>query len=239
MTKKLKKPPVIGITTYGRNKANEFCLQTAYIDAVRSAGGVPILLPPGDEHPDIVLSLLDGLILGGGGDIAPALYQGEHHPQVYSVDHERDAFELTLAKIAIESELPILGICRGLQVLTVAGGGDLIVHVPDLFGREVTHRMEEPNRPAQHEVVLTSDSRLLEMFKLDTVTVTSWHHQAVRSLPDNWRLAAHAPDGVIEAIEHESHPWAVAVQWHPEMSPDDPLQHRLFHQLVEAAIASR
>jgi len=239
MTKKSEQPPVIGITTYGRNEAKEFCLQAAYVDAVRSAGGIPILLPPGEDHPRIVSQLLNGLILAGGGDIAPELYDGDRHPMIYSIDPERDRFELAMANMAMEYELPVLGICRGLQVLTVASGGDLVAHVPDQFGIEVSHRCEQPTRPSQHDVQLVPGSLLSELFKLPKVTVTSWHHQSARSLAGGWQLAAHAEDGVIEAIEHQGHPWAVAVQWHPEMSPNDPLQHRLFHQLVAAAIENR
>lgn len=232
--------PVIGITTYGRNAHNEFSSQTAYTDAVRLAGGIPVLLPPGELYAEHLLPSLDGLILAGGGDIEPDIYKGKAHPMVYSVDRERDTFELKLSQLALAHKLPILGICRGLQVLNVASGGDLVVHVPDVFGTDIFHRLEEPRRPTKHTVQVVPLSRLAKAMGTTTIHVASWHHQSVQAVPPGWQIVAYAPDGVIEAIEHEQHPWAIAVQWHPEMSAvDDPSQAALFRALVKAAVTHK
>jgi len=228
-----KKSPIIGITTHSRNEAGELCLPGTYVDAVQLAGGTPILLPP--NQPEQILNILDGLIFTGGGDINPVLYGGEAHPTVYAVDPDRDEFELALAKLALTSQIPILGICRGMQVLNVATGGDLVSHVPEVYGDAVAHRLDHPRRPTQHDVQVFSTSRLAQILGTETLTIVTWHHQAVRTFSTCWQLAAQASDGLIEALEHQHHPWAIALQWHPEMSAQDPAHLKLFQSLVEAA----
>ncbi len=250
--------PVIGITMYGKNGAGDYCLQSNYVKAVRDAGGIPLLLPPGDLHPCILLSKIDGLILAGGGDIEPQIYNGSDHAAVYAVDPERDRFEIALAKLALSQNMPILGICRGLQVLNVVEGGDLVAHVPDRYGMTIAHRNEPETKTFEiksleinfeikspetkgtiHKVEVKPDSKVAIALGLltDTTTteVTSWHHQAIQNVAPNWQIVAEAPDGVIEAIEHKTHPWAIAVQWHPEMAINDLGQQGLFKALIKAS----
>jgi putative glutamine amidotransferase len=227
--------PVIGITMYGKNVTGDYCLQSAYVNAIRNAGGIPILLPPGEEHPQILLSKIDGLILAGGGDIEPQIYNGKAHDAVYAVDPERDRFEIELAKLAIDRNIPILGICRGLQVLNVAEGGNLVAHVPDRFGTAIAHRNEIETKCTLHKVEVKPHSKVAIALGVTTTEVTSWHHQAALNVASNWHIVAEAPDGVIEAIEHKTHPWAIAVQWHPEMACNDLNQQGLFQALVQAA----
>lgn len=238
MTKQLK-APLIGITTYGQNEASAYTLPSSYTDAVRAAGGVPILLPPGEPNATAILERLDAIIFSGGGDIDPAAYSGAQHPTIYSVDTERDRFELTLAQQALKIDIPILGICRGLQVLVVACGGTLITHLPDEYGTTLKHRLDlSPTQryPIHHSVQILPGSRLATITGKTELDVVSWHHQAARSLPPGWRVVAHATeDGVIEAIEHQNCFWALAVQWHPELSADDIAHERLFRALVDAA----
>ncbi|MDZ8227624.1 gamma-glutamyl-gamma-aminobutyrate hydrolase family protein [Nostoc sp. ChiVER01] len=238
MSRKSRKP-LIGITTYGRLAPLPFSLPSEYIDAVRASGGIPILLPPGEVEQAQLLDSLDGLIISGGGDIDPACYNGFVHPTIYSVDRERDAFELQLGKFALERHLPILGICRGLQILIVACGGTLIPHIPDVYGTSALHRLEpEPGRrlPTEHLVRIDVESLLADCLQNSHISVVSWHHQAVDKVPPGWRVVAHAwDDGVIEAVEHEQHPWAIGVQWHPELSILNHSHQRLFQALVQAA----
>ncbi|MDX2100372.1 MAG: gamma-glutamyl-gamma-aminobutyrate hydrolase family protein [Leptolyngbyaceae cyanobacterium bins.59] len=230
----LTRLPRIGITTYGQNDLNCFYLPRAYVEAIRRAGGLPMLLPPGETNLEAILATVDGLLLPGGGDINPMLYGGSDHPAIYNVDPERDAFELPLAQLALQRDIPILGICRGLQVLSVVSGADLVAHVPDEFGSLVIHRAER-TQPTQHPVDLLSGTRLVRLMEQSTLMVNSLHHQAVREVPPGWQVAARAADGLIEAIEHRTHPWALALQWHPELSPDNLLQCRIFQAFVAAA----
>ena len=233
--------PLIGITTYGLNEHNQYHLYASYLFAVRKAGGIPVLLAPGEEQVDVLCDRLDGIVFTGGGDINPVTVGGKPHPTIYSVDDERDSFDLALATKALESTIPILGICRGMQTLhLVSGGKPLISHVPDHFDGTILHRQEPPNvkvraQPTHHDVKLVPDTLLATIMESDTISVVSWHHQAVPMVPDGWVLCGAAPDGLIEAIAHQNHPWAVAVQWHPEMSIDDGYQLKIFRAFVEAA----
>lgn len=144
-------PPTIGITTQRQDEAGHYYSPAGYANAVRRAGGVPILLPPGEPEPAILLKVVDGLVFTGGGDLAPATYNATSHPSVYGVDRERDTSELALAKLALASDIPVLGICRGLEVLMVASGGDLVQHLPDEFGETIRHRLALL-RPSEHPV---------------------------------------------------------------------------------------
>ena len=227
--------PLIGLTTYGRGADNRYTLPADYIDAVRRAGGVPLLIAPGESRVEAILDVIDALVLSGGGDIDPSRYDGKRHDTNYSIDQERDTLELELARRVIDSRIPTLGICRGAQILNVVQGGKLIEHSPDEVGVKVLHRAP-PREPVTHGVKLKTGSRLAKILGRDQFDATSWHHQALRGAAAGFDAVAHAPDGTIEAIEMPSHPWMIAVQWHPELSAaSDPLQQKLFDALVEAA----
>lgn len=229
--------PLIGITTYGRNEYNAFTLPTEYVDAVRRAGGIPVLIPPGEEQLIALLGRLDGLILSGGPDVDPEHYDGLPHRMVYGIDPERDAMELALARLVATGDQPTLCICRGAQVMNVALGGTLIEHLPDLVGDQVTHR-DERNIWAVHAVQVDAASHLGTLLATPQMTSNSWHHQAIRQVANSLSVVATAPDGTIEAVEKRDHRWLIAVQWHPEATAmHDPLQQRLFDALVEAASA--
>jgi putative glutamine amidotransferase len=227
---------VIGISAYARDgKPPAFSLPCGYVDAVRAAGATPVMLPPGETEPERLLDLVDGLVLAGGGDIAPAAYGGEPHETVYLVCAERDAFEFALARaILVRTDVPVLCICRGMQVLNVVCGGTLHVHIPDRFGDRVSHR-HPPRVPAQHAVHVEPESRLAGILAATNLDACSWHHQAIDRVGEALRPVAWAADGVIEAIEHRAHPWCIGVQWHPEMQLDAPASQRLFAALVAAA----
>jgi putative glutamine amidotransferase len=140
-----------------------------------------------------------------------------------------------LARHLVTQDMPLLGICRGTQVINVALGGTLIEHLPDVMGEAVLHRAP-PRVPVEHEVAIEPASRLASIVGESRLTAASWHHQAIRQPGTGLQVVAHAPDGTIEAVEKPGHPWLIAVQWHPELTAaDDPLQQRLFDGLVEAA----
>jgi putative glutamine amidotransferase len=235
----MNQPPIIGITTYGRVDDQRFYLPAEYVDAVRRAGGIPVLLPPGEPHQNVLLSLVDGVIFSGGGDIDPSYYQGQPHTTIYRLDPERDQSELKLVKLVVSEGLPTLNICRGAQVLNVALGGSLIEHLPDEVSGEVTHRAD-PSGYVHHPVVIEADSHLAQIMGYSEVNSASWHHQAVRQIAPGLKVVAQAADGTIEALEMPEHPWLVAVQWHPEsIAADDPAQQRIFDELVRAAAKRR
>jgi putative glutamine amidotransferase len=228
-------PPLIGLTTYGRDENNRFYLPAEYVEAVRRAGGMPVLLPPGEPYWKELFLQIDGLLLTGGGDIDPGLYGGIRHETIYNLDPKRDRGELELAREAVASELPTLGICRGAQVINVALGGTLIEHLPDVVGDAVPHR-NPPRLPTRHTVEVTVGSRLARILGQTELSPASWHHQAVRTAAPKLEIVARAPDGTVEAMEMAEHPWLTAVQWHPELTAaDDPVQQSLFDSFVQAA----
>lgn len=234
MNPKPMTPPIIGITTFNYKPTGNFYSPAGYTQAVQSAGGIPVLLPPVQSDLDVLLNRIDGLIFTGGGDVDPELYNGSPHPTIYGIDPERDRAELGLAKLALAKQKPILGICRGLEVLMVASGGDLVPHLPEEFGEDILHR-EDMLKPSQHTVQIYPDSRLSRIMGEEELTVVSWHHQGVRTIPPGWQIVAKATDGLIEALEHEQHPFAIALQWHPELSPSDSRHLSIFQALIQAA----
>jgi putative glutamine amidotransferase len=229
--------PLIGISSYGRaGERQTFSVPCEYVDAVRMAGGVPIVLPPVEGETPEGLDAVAGLILPGGGDVDPAYYGGGHHDANYGISQERDHFELTLARVALSRrKLPLLCVCRGMQLLNVALGGDLIAHIPDRFGETVVHRTPQL-KPVAHGVRLDPHSRLAALLDGTELVVQSVHHQAVGRLGEGLRPVAWSEDGVIEALESDRHPFVIAVQWHPELDAlSDPRPMRLFEELVAQA----
>jgi putative glutamine amidotransferase len=230
--------PLIGITTYHRERSgrHRFQLPTSYVDAIRAAGGAPVLLPPGDPSPAELLEPLQGLVFAGGGDVHPTRFAAEPHPHSYAMCDERDAFELALMDAALQRALPTLAICRGAQLLNVLLGGDLIGHLPDDVGEQVVHRTSTLVH-ARHEVRLDPASRLAAIYGKEQVEVASWHHQAVGRLGRGLRPVAWAGDGVVEAVELEGAPALVAVQWHPEIDAAEGVSEPLFVSFLAAARA--
>jgi putative glutamine amidotransferase len=225
--------PVIGISTYaeqarwGSWDAPCILLPRRYADGVARAGGIPVLLPsvPGVEH---AAARLDGLILAGGGDIDPAAFGARSHPQTCAVRPARDGAEFALASAALARGLPLLGICRGLQVLNVALGGTLHQHLPPLVG----HDGHSPLRGAfgSHPVTVAPGSGLAGILGAAPETeipVPTHHHQAIDRLGEGLTATAWATDGIIEAVELDGSAFTLAVQWHPEAGEDPSLLHAL------------
>jgi len=229
--------PVIGITSYARDESELPCfsLPVGYVDCVVEAGGDPVILPPAIAEPARLLDSIDGLVLSGGGDVSPSAYGGDHHETIYAVSEERDRFEFELLRAALgRNDIPVLCICRGLQVLNVVLGGSLHEHLPDVLGETVPHRTP-PRQTCRHQVRLDPASRLAEIFGSAELEVLSWHHQGIERLGEGLRAVGWAEDGLIEAVEHCRHVWCVGVQWHPEMDSSDRRQSRLFAAFVQAA----
>lgn len=209
-----------------------------YIKAVEGAGGLPVLLPPGlgERALNEWLRRLDGLVLSGGLDLDPVCYGEERAAATDPPSPERDEHDLNLARWSLARDLPLLAICRGAQALAVAAGGRLCQEVEQVYGTQITHRQRERRREGVHPVRVESGTLLERLLNADSVWVNSVHHQAVALLPERFRPAAYAPDGVLEAFEEPSQPFCLAVQWHPEdLAPSRADQAALFAGLVAAA----
>jgi putative glutamine amidotransferase len=233
--------PLIGLTAYaqqvqyGHNDVMAGMLPMTYVKAVHETGGRAVLITPDDPDTD-VLESLDGILFSGGGDVDPAYWGAEPHPET-DIDPARDSSELMLMKAALELDLPILGICRGMQVMAVAAGGTLHQHLPDVIGHE-GHRAAPGTDPlaadasayGRHDVVVKPGSQAYALFG-PRLTVNSFHHQAVDD-PGTFTPVGWCPDDrVIEIIEDPALTFAIGVQWHPERTAD----LRLFAALAEAA----
>lgn len=207
-----------------------------YVRAVRRAGGRPVLLCPDSEdtkHPHDLLDLLDALIItGGAGDLDPKLYGQEPHPEAGPVQHERDAYELALARAARERGVPTLGVCRGMQVINVASGGSVEQHLPDVLGHE-KHRLTGGTF-SDHEVSLEPGSLAARATGVETAAVKSYHHQGVRGVGKSLVVSGKDnQDGTVEAVEDPGMPFFLGVLWHPEEDESSRIIESLVSEAVE------
>jgi putative glutamine amidotransferase len=231
--------PVIGLTAYeeqvrwGVWEVPGVLLPSTYVRAVTAAGGVPVLLPPVPEVVEALLPHLDGLVLSGGPDVDPGRYDALPLAATGAPRVDRDAAELGLLAAAATARTPVLGICRGLQLLNVARRGTLHQHLPDVLGS--ADHAPDAGVYGHHPVRVTEGSLLARALDRTRVEVLSYHHQAVDRLGAGLTVTAVAPDGTVEAVEDPSLPFCLAVQWHPEAGDD----LSLFRALVDAARRSR
>jgi gamma-glutamyl-gamma-aminobutyrate hydrolase PuuD len=225
--------PLIGITTYvepaawGHWHVEAALVPYDYVRAVERAGGRAVLVPPDDDGIEEVLDALDGLVFSGGNDMAPDSYGAAADPATNGTNPGRDRGELALLTAGLGRDLPVLAICRGVEVLNVVRGGDLVQHLPDVVGHE-EHRAVV-GEFSEHEVRVDPASRLGEV----RGPVMSHHHQGLGRIGEGLREVAWAEDGIVEAVEDPDKPFVVGVLWHPEAGEDQ----RLFDRLVEAARA--
>lgn len=226
--------PVIGLTSYLEPakflvwETEAALLHRVYVDGIVAAGGIPVLLPPVSDAHDRLVSAVDGLVLVGGADIEPVRYGQEQHATTYTRPN-RDAFEFGLLKSALAARKPVLGVCRGLQVLSVALGGTLAQHLPDTL--DSADHQPAPATFGTTTVTLAEGSRAASILGAET-KVPCYHHQAIDKLGDGLVPVGWAADGTIEAAELPGADFVLGVQWHPEQNPDD---IRLFEALVTAA----
>jgi putative glutamine amidotransferase len=239
-------PPRIGVSGVVRawDGADRTGVNAAYVQALLAAGGVPLVLSPliGASLAGRALDGIDGLILTGGEDMDPSWYGAEPSPLLSPPSRDRDLFELALFAMARQRELPILGICRGIQLINVALGGTLFQDLPSERPGAVEHRVEGPRDARSHRVRLQPKSRAAAALDATAVTVNSSHHQAIKQLAPGLVATGWTDDGLIEAAETSAGtPWLLAVQWHPEeMHADARAPERgLFAALVREAGAAR
>jgi putative glutamine amidotransferase len=221
----------INVTPGVRDRAYTY---TTYVDALRRAGAIPVLIPPQPENARDLVEELDGIVLAGGDDCDPAVYGEEKHPTVEPMDVRRQEGDLTLARVAREHGIPTLGICLGVQVMNVAAGGTLVQDINTQLQTEIEHASEPEDR-ARHDVLIEKNTRLASILGANEINVNSSHHQAIKSIGDGLRVTAHAPDGIVEGLEDPRHPFYVGVQWHPEDMPAADSASKIFRAFVEAA----
>lgn len=222
----------------GEGWAYQHSIGAHYVDAVAECGGIPLLVPCLAE-PDHILPLLeacDGLLITGGADVAPADYHALPSPNLKLVNPFRDAFDRIAVQFALSNpDLPVLGICRGIQSFNVYAGGTLIQDIPTEVDGAIQHNQHAPAWHPSHWVTVDPDCRLAEIWGAGQVMVNSFHHQAIKDLAPGLRAVAHAPDGVIEAAEAESAAWRILVQCHPEhMFRRHSHMRRLFEAFIQA-----
>jgi putative glutamine amidotransferase len=232
--------PVIGLTldhepAGGWSKFPWYAIRENYCNAVRHAGGLPVLLPHEPEAAGLYLDHIDGLIVTGGGfDVDPALFGAAHrHPTVTTKDR-RTAFELAAATGALARDMPVLGICGGQQLLNVALGGTLIQHIPDEVANALPHRQPNPRNEPGHEIRIVAGTLLHRIAETESLAVNSAHHQAVKNTGPGVVIDAAAPDGVVEGIEDPRRRFCLGVQWHPEFEINE-TDRRIFRAFVAAA----
>jgi putative glutamine amidotransferase len=241
--------PVIGITTRNdltRAGLPAVMVQQAYINAIVRAGGAPVLIPSDlpEESWRELFNCLYGILFSGGGDIAVKYFGEQENPKVANVDEARDSIELGLARSAADEGKPFLGICRGLQLINVALGGTLFTDISDQIPGALNHDWKDSDIYKErahlaHSVRIEDGSRAAEILGGPILQVNSLHHQGIKDLAPSLKAAAYAPDGIVEAIELQGHPFGIAVQWHPEWLVEQESARQLFRAFVIAAGAKK
>ncbi|MDD2619833.1 MAG: gamma-glutamyl-gamma-aminobutyrate hydrolase family protein [Syntrophomonadaceae bacterium] len=228
--------PIIGITANYSSSEKTYCLREAYALAVQKAGGTAIILPP-IENEEIIkdyLTVCNGFILSGGGDIDPVYWGQLPQYGLLEINPLRDCFELLLTREILEHKLAVLGICRGCQLLNVSMGGSLVQDI----NSNLNHEQKAPRDYAFHDIFIDRKSYLANILHNESIRVNSFHHQAIDEVGFKMRAVAYAPDGTVEAIESQETSFALGVQWHPEWLSDEH-SDQLFRALVEAAVTAK
>ncbi len=236
--------PVIGVSSF-RDAIGRRPIQATtqtYLNAVLKAGGIPVLIPAGLPSDTLrqIVGGLQGFLMTGGPDINPVVYGGKLHPNVKGIDQVRDQTDIELVKLACELKKPVLGICRGCQIINVAFGGALYTELKGQHPNALHHTCY-PGLPydlLSHSARLEKGSRLAQISGSEEIQVNSLHHQGIRILGSGLMPVAYAPDGLVEGVEIPDHPFGIGVQWHPELLPEHAPSQALFKALIAAAISA-
>lgn len=240
----MPKKPIIGISLDLANDSEKrlynplpwYAIRENYPNSILKAGGVPLMIPYQYETIEEILSIIDGLIIPGGDDIHPKSYNQEFIHSKTESNIPRDDFELLITQKALEKHIPFLGICRGMQLLNVVCNGDLIQHIPDyLKNSDINHQPAiELKSQLSHPITIEPNTILARLANNNEIFVNSNHHQAVGKLGSGLKIAAVAPDGIIEAIESIIHKFVLGVEWHPEYLNDNGLDLNIFKEFIKA-----
>ncbi|MDR3601245.1 MAG: gamma-glutamyl-gamma-aminobutyrate hydrolase family protein [Desulfosporosinus sp.] len=228
--------PVIGITAAHCSEELKTFPRHYYVESIRKAGGIPFIIPPVQAQAECsdILSLLDGLLLTGGGDISPIYLNESPLRGIGGCFPERDRSEILLTQLSLQQNLPLLGICRGIQVLAVVAGGRIYQDIPRQHPLAMEHSQTAPRQYAWHDVDIAEESALYHLLRERKIAVNSLHHQAVSEVPPGFRQNALASDGIIEGIEKLGAKFCIGVQWHPESMGNEAHGKALFKGFIEA-----
>jgi putative glutamine amidotransferase len=224
--------PLIGITTdikADELKENCYLIETTYARAIAEAGGIPILLPSLFEKSSVLrdaVANIDGLLLPGGRDMDPKYYNEEPHPKLRLMSKERTESEMVTLDEALKQNIPVLGICGGMQLINVFLGGSLYQDIPSMISNAIVHE-----KGARHEILVEDGTLLEEIVKEKNFSTKSYHHQSVKAVGKGLKISALCPDGVIEAIEKEEH-FILGIQWHPEREESE-ISKRIFRAFID------
>lgn len=234
------KKPVIGIVLdlasdnekYSYSKKPWYALRADYSNMVEQAGGIPVLLPYVENIEDQI-SMIDGLIIPGGDeDVNPKFYGQEIKSSRVKTNDRRASYEIALVKMALARNMPVFGICNGLQVINVVLGGTLIQHIPDSHESDINHEQDHPKCEPTHDIIIEDNTLLSGLTHSKIVKVNTTHHQAIDEIGKGLVVSARAPDGIIEAVESDEYKFLIGVQWHSEYKNSD-LDSNLFKKLIE------
>ena len=232
-----KMKPIIGVMPLWDDEKDSIWMLPGYMDGIHQAGGIPLILPFSTEKTEIqrLAELCDGFLFTGGHDVSPVLYHEKPLDGFVSCCKMRDDMEIVYLHDAINSNKPVLGICRGIQFINAALGGTLYQDLPLQHPSDIEHHQKPPYNVPIHDVMIEKDSPLYHCLKTGTLPVNSYHHQAIKTLADNLKVMAKAPDGIIEAVYMSGHRFLWALQWHPEFSwKNDPNSMKIFKAFIEA-----
>ena len=231
--------PIVGITAAHCSEELKTFPRHYYVESIKNAGGIPLIIPPvgNTEGAKDVLQLINGLILTGGGDISPTYLNEDPRRGIGTCFPERDLSEILLTQLALQQNLPLLGICRGIQVLAVAAGGGIYQDIPSQYPSAILHSQTAPRQYPWHDVDIVEDSVLYRLLKKTKIGVNSLHHQAVSEIPPGFIQCAFASDGIIEGIEKLGAKFCIGVQWHPESMMETEAHSKvLFRGFIEACL---
>src|SRR3989338_7304885 len=232
--------PLIGITSDydDSNEQPRFFIKRDYVSAIEELGGIPLLLCPANESTiSHFISLIDGLLISGGGfDIDPKYYSEEPHLKLGKIQPDRTDFEIKLLKLAVEKRMAVLGICGGHQLINVYFGGTLYQDIPSQCSRTINHSQPTPSNTPYHSIKINPSTRLSKIAKFDTATINSTHHQSVKEIGKGFKISATAEDGIIEAVEYNGDGFIIGVQWHPErIYLKDSCSKNIFTEFIKEA----
>lgn len=230
--------PIIGVMPLWDDEKESIWMLPGYVDGIHQAGGIPIILSLSTDETEIkrLAEMCDGFLFTGGHDVSPKLYHEEPMDGLVSCCEVRDRMEIVYLHEAISADKPVLGICRGIQFINAALGGTLYQDLPLQHSSDIEHHQRPPYDVPIHDVRIVKDSPLYQCLKTETISVNSYHHQAVKMLADDFKVMAYAQDGIIEAVYGPDHRFLWAVQWHPEFSwKTDPNSMKIFKAFIQAA----